>query len=117
VQAIKDKSDPKAVGKRTVVDQVSTRFRKLLEKSGLHRLRRNFYSLRHQFWSEAEAVLDTPAAQRIMGHADRSISDQYREYIAPERLERVVQHVHDWLFSKSGTVGATASSEATARQQ
>ena len=98
VQAIKDRSDPKAVGKCTVVDQVSTRFRKLLQKCGLYRARRNFYSLRHQFWTEAEAVLDTPAARRIMGHADRSIADQYREYIVPERLQRVTDHVRTWLF-------------------
>ena len=33
-----------------------------------------------------------------MGHSDNTISDHYRERIADERLEKVVNHVHDWLF-------------------
>jgi integrase len=102
VQPVRNKKDPQAAGKRTVIDALSTRFRKLLEGCGLHQPRRNFYSLRHQFWSEAEAVLDIPAARRIMGHVDRSISDAYREYIAPERLRRVTDHVRAWLFAGQG---------------
>ncbi len=48
---------------------------------------------------------DYLAVRRVMGHADNSISDHYRERFQDERLRRVVDHVHGWLFGQpDGTV-------------
>ena len=32
-----------------------------------------------------------------MGHSDDSMGATYREWIEPERLQAVVDHVHTWL--------------------
>ena len=40
------------------------------------------------------------ATRRIMGHADHSISDTYRERFPDDRLKRVVEYVHAWLYPR-----------------
>lgn len=57
-----------------------------------------FYALRHTFRTVADATCDFPAVRLIMGHADDSIDEVYRETIAGSRLQAVVNHVHGWLF-------------------
>jgi hypothetical protein len=56
--------------------------------------------LRHVFQTIADEVKDGPAAGLIMGHVDNSMSNYYRELINDERLQAVVDHVHDWLFKE-----------------
>jgi integrase len=79
----------------TPVDSVGLEFRKLLKK--LHIQRCGFYQLRHTFRTVADEVRDQPAARQIMGHADASIDDAYRDYIRPARLRAVTDHVRAWL--------------------
>jgi integrase len=73
-------------------------FRKLLDRLGLHKPGLGFYSLRHVCQTVGDQTGDYLAVRRIMGHADSSISDAYRERFPDERLRRVAEHVHDWLF-------------------
>ena len=60
-------------------------------------------ALRHTFRTVADATKDFPAIRLIMGHADSSIDDAYREGIDDARLLAVVEHVHKWLFGPLGT--------------
>lgn len=48
----------------------------------------------------ADETGDYLAVKRIMGHADNSISDAYRERFPDERLRKVVDHVRGWLFGE-----------------
>ena len=75
---------------------LSKEFRKLCLEVGCHQKGRGFYALRHQFRTIADATQDQPAIDRIMGHADESMAANYREWIAPTRLQAVVDHVHAW---------------------
>lgn len=58
-----------------------------------------FYSLRRTFATVADETLDAPAVGVVMGHVDRSMQGVYRQYISDERVYKVCQHVHDWLFA------------------
>lgn len=61
---------------------------------------RGHYTLRHVFQTVGDESRDFPAVRSIMGHADASISAEYREEISDERLRAVVDHIHGWLFRK-----------------
>jgi integrase len=63
---------------------------------------KSFYTLRHCFQTVSDELGDYIATKRIMGHADGSISDSYRERFPDERLRKVTDHVHTWLFGKGG---------------
>jgi len=80
---------------------ISDEFRPLMQKLGFYRKGLGFYVLRHVFETVGDEVLDKHAVDHIMGHIDSSIRAHYRERIADERLQRVTQHVHDWLFGKA----------------
>lgn len=79
---------------------LSAEFRKLLVRLRLYRARLSFYCLRHCFQTISDETGDYLATRRVMGHADSSISDQYRERFPDERLRRVVDHVHSWLYPR-----------------
>ena len=79
-------------------DAVSGEFAKLLKNHSLHRAGVGFYALRHTFRTIADSTRDFPAIRLVMGHADDSIDDVYREHIDNERLVAVTNHVRDWLF-------------------
>lgn len=78
---------------------ISAEFRKLLNKLDLYREGLSFYALRHTFQTIGDEAGDYLAVRRIMGHADNSISDLYRERFSDDRLVKVVEHVHAWLFT------------------
>lgn len=81
-----------------IANPVATQSGRLMKEVGVHKPGIGFYTLRHIFRTVADETLDRPAIDRIMGHADGSMADAYRERIADSRLQAVVDHVHDWLF-------------------
>ena len=83
--------------KHTPVDSTGLEFRKQLREHKLKRAGLGFYALRHTFRTIADATRGFPAVRLIMGHADGSIDDVYREHIDDDRLTAVVEHVRKWL--------------------
>jgi integrase len=79
------------------VSPLSAEFRKLCVECGLHETGRGFYSLRHQFRTVADGCRDQVAINHVMGHSDDSMAATYREWIEPERLQAVVDHVYAWV--------------------
>lgn len=73
-------------------------FRKLLDLKGYHRPGINFSALRHTFQTIGEESRDSLAVKMVMGHADNSISEVYRERFPDERLKAVADTVRAWLF-------------------
>ena len=67
----------------------------------IHRAGLGFYALRHTFRTIADATKDFPTIRLIMGHADQSIDDVYREKIDDARLVAVTEHVRAWLFGST----------------
>ncbi len=80
-------------------DYVAAEYSKLLAGLGLKR-RGSFYNLRHAFRTVADASLDRPAIDAIMGHVDPSMAGYYRERISGERLRAIADLVHSWLWPK-----------------
>jgi integrase len=81
----------------TRANPISAEFRKLRESVGIEG-NRNFYALRHTFQSVADSSREFIAVKAIMGHADHSISGQYREFVSDERLSAAVDYVRAWLW-------------------
>ena len=84
--------------KHVPIDAVLQEFCKILPKP--HGRGIGFYGLRHTFRTIADATKDFPAIRLIMGHADGSIDDAYREGIEDSRLKAVADYVRAWLFPK-----------------
>jgi integrase len=82
------------------VNNVTTAFGKLMQKLKMNKTGHNFYSLRRTFETIAGASKDQVAVDYIMGHADNSMAERYRQGIEDERLKATVDHVHAWLFPK-----------------
>ena len=80
---------------------ITAEFRKLLNKLELYREGLSFYAIRHTFQTIGDEAGDYLAVRRIMGHADNSISDSYRERFSDDRLVKVVEHIHAWLFPRA----------------
>lgn len=76
--------------------------RKLMQDTGTTRKGRGFYGLRHGFATVASETLDAQAVAHIMGHTDNSMMARYIERIDDERLIRIADHVHAWLFGAEG---------------
>jgi integrase len=84
--------------KRSWTDAVQLQFGKLSRNLDLHKPRFGFYTLRHTFETIAGESADQVAVDFIMGHARDDMSSIYRERIGLERLQKIVHHVHDWVF-------------------
>jgi integrase len=81
-------------------DSLSRIFRETLLALGIHRDGIGFYTLRHIFRTIANGTRDPVAIDLIMGHADHTMGERYRERIDDARLEAVVKVVRDWLFAE-----------------
>jgi len=94
----------KAFGKKQIKpkfdDAVAKETGKLLARLELKRHGIGFYTLRHTFETVAGGSRDQVAVDAIMGHVDASMAAEYRHGIEDERLQAVVDHVHQWLFGK-----------------
>jgi integrase len=92
--------EAKATGRvyrRSVIDSVAQQFAKLGKKADV-KLPGGFYTLRHIHRTVSDEARDRPAADLIMGHADPSVTNYYREHISDERLKAVTDHVREWLL-------------------
>lgn len=89
-------------------DAIGQEFNKLLVTLALKRSRVGFYAFRHGFETIAGETADQVAVDRIMGHVPQGMSAAYRERIGNDRLNRVVNHVHDWLFAASTNDGGSS---------
>jgi integrase len=89
------------VNGETTDNAISKEFKKLCTEAKIKR-HGSFYTLRHVFQTVAEGSRDLAAVMSIMGHAPSTndMNAVYREKISDERLQAVVDHVHDWLFSE-----------------
>ncbi|MDZ4685009.1 MAG: hypothetical protein SH850_07955 [Planctomycetaceae bacterium] len=83
----------------------------------LHRNGLNFYAVRHTFQTIAEESRDLPAVRYIMGHADQSMSAEYRERFSDDRLLDVVGAVHCWLWPEAKLKASTKRAKAAARKR
>jgi len=79
-------------------NHVSRRFTELTKNAGVRRENLTFYSLRHTFQNVADETFDFPAVQYVMGHSQKSMSDNYRGQPSDERLEAVTLAVRDWFM-------------------
>jgi integrase len=82
----------------TPADALGQEFTKLLRELKLKRPGVSFYAIRHSFRTVADATLDFPAIDLVMGHSDNTMGGRYREHIDDARLRAVVDHVRSWLY-------------------
>jgi integrase len=85
----------------TAKDGIGKALNKVLTQLGTKRPGVGFYALRHGFETVAGETGDQVAVDAIMGHTDNSMAGKYRERISDERLERVVNHVRQWLWPEA----------------
>ena len=78
---------------------ISWTFYQLAKKQGIYPPGLSFSTLRHTFETVAGDSKDQVAVDAIMGHVDGSMAGEYREGIAPSRIDAAVEHVRAWLFS------------------
>lgn len=83
-------------------DRISKRFRYLRDQ--LKHTKKlpddapGFYKLRHTFRTLADECGDESAVAKIMGHQLAGLKATYVHRVNFERLERITNHVHAWLF-------------------
>lgn len=82
--------------KENIDNPIAKACRKLLDDLGIEG-NKNFYALRHTFETVGGESRDQIAVDMLMGHADESMSDHYREGISDERRLAVTNHIRNWL--------------------
>lgn len=88
----------KVPGLRT--DGFGQELAKLLKSLEIAKRGARFYALRHTFRTIADEVGDQRAIDLVMGHRrDKDIATTYMHMISNDRLRKVAQHVHDWLYA------------------
>lgn len=98
-----DASGNKILAKVVSTNAISGQFAKCMKACELNS-GRNFYALRHSYQTQAENSApespDFPAIALTMGHATSAndMSARYRERISDERLIRIADAVHQWLW-------------------
>lgn len=90
-------------GKAVADSPITKETRKLLDELKLYRPGLSFYALRHTFETVGGENGDQIAVDTLMGHAPASndMSAAYREKVSDERLKRVTDFVHAWLFART----------------
>lgn len=92
-----------------------------MERAGMDREERDFYDLRRTCVSVGVQVSDDDAVRTITGHR-RAASDMLGVYnrmaVSDDRLRRVTDHIHHWLFTESAAPpAALPESDASAAPQ
>lgn len=77
----------------------------------LYRLGRGFYALRHVSETIGGESCDQVAVDAIMGHERGDMASHYRERVSDERLQRVVDTVHQWLYAEHADDGLVDGDE------
>jgi len=83
--------------KWTNIDSISQEFRKVLADLKING-HRGFYCLRRGFETQGGDSLDQVAVDFIMGHARDDMASLYRQRISDERLRKVTDCIHTWLY-------------------
>ena len=93
----------------TPADALGQEFAKLLVGLGIKRPGVSFYAIRHTWRTIADETRDFPAIDLIMGHADNSMANAYRERIDDGRLKAVASYVRGFLFPTAGMAAGEGS--------
>ena len=93
------------------MDSASQHFAVLCRKAGV-KAPGGPYLFRHIFRTVADETHDVPAIDVVMGHADNSMAAHYRETVADERLQAVVDHVRAWLLAGRPTEVASTGGDS-----
>jgi integrase len=107
--------DKDANGKVKVTpdDAISRQFRDLLKDMDIWRPGLSFYTCRHCTETIGSEAGDQIALDAIMGHVDGTMAATYRERIGDDRLQKVTDHVRDWLFA--GAITSKIQGDETSR--
>ena len=80
------------------IDRIGEQFDNKLRLLNLKRPGVNSYALRHTFETIVGGRRDQVAIDSIMGHVEPTMTGLYRERISDDRLQSVVDYVHNWLW-------------------
>lgn len=92
-------------------DGIAKEFTKLLEKTGLKRHGLNFYALRHTFQTFADEHGDDTATRLVMGHADNSMSNVYRQRFPEQRLIDLSDFVRSRVLPPEHATGSATNTQ------
>ena len=98
--------------KETSDNPVTQQFKKLIkDELNIYRRGLGFYCLRRGFETIGGDTGDQVAVDLVMGHAEdsRDMAAVYRQKIFDTRLQKVVDHVRQWLFPPEKPIPKKAS--------
>lgn len=79
---------------------ISKEFKPIKDAAGILTANVGFQWIRHSFITEASQTGDLIAVQLACGHAPRSITENYIHSVYDARLEKISDHVNEWLTKK-----------------